>query len=80
MYPCAIIKYYTMINDYNTATEAVIYLKNGKRKYGLLIENEEIYQAYRFIPNEKIMYAGNYTDFIEFVSTDSIEAIDVNLK
>lgn len=69
-----------MINDYNTATEAVIYLKNGKRKYGLLIENEEIYQAYRFIPNEKIMYAGNYTDFIEFVSTDSIEAIDVNLK
>ena len=68
-----------MLNEYPTATEAVIYLKNGKRKYGVLIENDEIYKSFRFISNEK-MHSDNYTDCIECLSVDLIEAIDINLK
>jgi secreted PhoX family phosphatase len=70
-----------MIIDHNTSTEAVIYLKDGKRKYGVLIDNELEY-AYQFISNDKIntFYKTNNMDCIELLSTSLIEAIDINLK
>lgn len=40
-----------MITEHATAMDAVIYLKNGKRKYGLLIEKDEIRRFFRFISN-----------------------------
>ncbi|HSH65995.1 MAG TPA: hypothetical protein VLB84_09400 [Bacteroidia bacterium] len=68
-------------SNHNTATEAVIYLKNGKRKYGVLIENDEIYNSYQFISNEKIATsAPGFDDCIELLSAELIEAIDINLK
>lgn len=69
-----------ILTDHHTATEAVIYLKNGKRKYGLLIDNSELYHSYRFISNDKIVNTNNYEDCIELVCAESIEAIDINLK
>jgi hypothetical protein len=70
-----------MIIDHNTSTEAVIYLKDGKRKYGVLIENELEYM-YQFISNDKLntFHETNNRDCIEFLSTAVIEAIDINLK
>jgi hypothetical protein len=70
-----------MIIDHNTSTEAVIYLKDGKRKYGVLIDNEQEY-TYQFISNDKInaFYETNNMDCIELLSTSMIEAIDINLK
>lgn len=70
-----------MIIDYNTSTEAVIYLKDGKRKYGVLIDNEIEY-TYQFISNDKltIFNETNNQDCIELLSTAMIEAIDINLK
>lgn len=67
-----------MTSEQGTATEAVIYLKNGKRKYGVLLD--ELYNSYRFISNEKIINANNYEDCIELLSAELIEAIDINLK
>jgi hypothetical protein len=68
-----------MITERATAMDAVIYLKNGKRKYGLLIEKDEIREFFRFISNEKL-FSGNYSDHIECFSAEMIEAIDINLK
>ena len=66
-----------MISDH--ATEAVIYLKNGKRKYGVLIGNDGFYNSFRFISNDKINTA-DYANNIECLSAELIEAIDINLK
>jgi secreted PhoX family phosphatase len=70
-----------MIIDHNTATEAVIYLKDGKRKYGVLIDNEMEY-TYQFVSNDKLNFFNetNNRDCIEFLTTAMIEAIDINLK
>jgi hypothetical protein len=70
-----------MIIDHTTSTEAVIYLKDGKRKYGVLIDNEQEYM-YQFVSNDKInaFYESNNMDCIELLSRSMIEAIDINLK
>jgi hypothetical protein len=70
-----------MIIDHHTSTEAVIYLKDGKRKYGVLIDNELEY-TYQFVSNDKLNAYNetNNRDCIEFLSTAMIEAIDINLK
>ena len=60
------------------ATNAVIYLKSGKRKYGVLIENNgDCNASYKFIS-----HGSNYNseNFIELVATELIEAIDINPK
>ncbi len=71
-----------MIIHHNTSTEAVIYLKDGKRKYGVLIDNETEFDSYQFISNDKIntFNETSNTDCIELLSASLIEAIDINLK
>jgi len=61
--------------------EAVIYLKNGQRKYGMLIDNERK-DAFYFISNSdlNIFRKTNSEKYIEIVSENSIEAIDIDLK
>ena len=53
------------------AMEAVIYLKNGNRKYGMLIETGSA-ESYHFIPN--------HCDQLEIVPAVMIDAIDTHLK
>ncbi len=65
----------------NQETAAIIYLKNGKRKYGILLNNV-INEAYHFISNT------NYEEFkrnrdqvlIEIFPIFLIETIDTDLK
>jgi hypothetical protein len=61
--------------------EAVIYLKNGKRKYGMLIENM-VNDAYQFISNNNynLFKQDNDQCYIEIVPCALIETIDPNLK
>jgi hypothetical protein len=72
-----------MNNTQQTATEAVIYLKNGERKYGILfIENFIKENVYRFISNTNLnlFKATNNPEYIENVSAIAIESIDIDLK
>jgi hypothetical protein len=66
--------------DYS-ATGAVIYLKNGKRKHGMLIDLI-VDDVYHFISNANFLLfqKTNNPDFIEKLSVGSIEAIDVDIK
>ncbi len=61
--------------------EAVIYLKNGKRKYGMIIENM-VNDAYQFISNNNYnLFKQEYNKcYIEMVPSALIETIDTNLK
>jgi hypothetical protein len=61
--------------------EAVIYLKDGKRKYGMLMESE-IADAYHFISNSDyiLFQKENNESYIEIVPGDLIETIATNLK
>lgn len=72
-----------MITDdlINKATEAVLYLKDGKRKYGMLLGNVAN-DAYYFISNSdlSIFERTKNKKYIEIISGISIEAIDVDLK
>ena len=65
-----------------TATDAVIYLKNGKRKYGMLIEESPDTDAYRFISNDNISFFNetHSTEYIEVLPGSVIEAIETDLK
>jgi hypothetical protein len=72
-----------MNNTNQTATEAVIYLKNGERKYGILfIENFLKENVYRFISNTNLnlFNSTNNPQYIETVSGVAIESIDIDLK
>lgn len=62
-------------------TEAVIYLKDGKQKHGMLIE-EMINDAYQFISNTNysLFKKGNNKAYIERVDLSLIETIDTSLK
>ena len=73
-----------MISELNTKmtiTEAVIYLKDGKRKHGMLIE-EMINDAYRFISgsNYHLFKKNNDQAYIETVHQSLIDSIDTSLK
>lgn len=67
----------------NPAIEAVIYLKNGKRKYGVLVDNSlGRNDAFHFISNSnfQLFQKTNSPKFIEIVSEKLIAWIDTNLK
>ena len=69
------------VNSQMTITEAVIYLKDGKRKHGMLIE-EMINDAYQFISNTNysLFKKDNNLSHIEKVSCSLIDTIDTSLK
>lgn len=62
-------------------TEAVIYLKDGKRIHGMLIE-EMINDAYQFISNANysLFKKDNNINHIEKVPCSLIDTIDTSLK
>lgn len=64
------------------ATDAVIHLKNGKRKYGLLMNEHPETNDYRFIPSESIAYFTETlsNEYVEIVPGVLIEAIETDLK
>lgn len=61
--------------------EVIIYLKNGNRKYGMILENS-IKDVYHFISNidYKIFNRTKNEEYIELVHEKSIEAIDTYQK
>ncbi len=62
--------------------QTIIYLKNGKRRYGLLIYAPEKQEFYEFISNDNMqLHQKNESSLlIEKLDLNSIEAIDNNLK
>jgi hypothetical protein len=68
-------------NSQMTITEAVIYLKDGNRKHGMLIE-EMINDAYQFISNNNysLFKKNNNQVYIETVHQSLIDTIDTSLK
>lgn len=69
----------TMIS---TATDAVIYLKNGKIKYGILIDEDNSTNSYQFISSN---HFSSFTKtkspaYIEIIPVVLIEAIETDLK
>ena len=69
------------LNVEMSITEAVIYLKDGKRKHGMLVE-EMINDAYQFISNNNysLFKKDNNQTYIETVHQSLIETIDTSLK
>lgn len=65
----------------NPLSEAVIYLKNGNRKYGMLIDTPGK-DDYYFVSNSdlNIFQKTKNEKYIETVPKKLIEAIDVDLK
>ena len=65
----------------NTTIEAVIYLKNGKRKYGMILENS-MSDVYHFISNTnfKLFSKTKNEAYIEIVPGALIETIDTSQK
>lgn len=63
-------------------TEAIIYLKNGKRKYGLIADDGCKTGNFHFISNNNIMdYKETLNvNYIEIISSDLIEAIETDLR
>ena len=71
-----------MINTLeNNYTEAVIYLKNGKRKHGMLLD-KIVNDAYQFISNHHYnqLKKDSIDNYIEIVPSNLIETIDISLK
>ncbi len=67
----------------NAATEAVIYLKNGTRKHGILMDTNLIINgAFRFISrgNFNLFNETNNPQYIELLPEISIESINIDLK
>ncbi len=62
-------------------TDAIIYLKDGKRKHGMLIE-EVINDTYQFISNANyaLFKKSNNPEYIEKMHLTQIDAIDTSLK
>lgn len=69
------------MTSYSTATEAIIYLKDGKRKYGLLFNGVNS-SSYQFICNNDLplFQESNNPDYIQTVPGALIESIDIDLK
>ena len=65
----------------NVTTEAVIYLKDGKRKYGMILENS-VSDVYHFISNTNYKLFNKTKDetCIEIVPGALIETIDISQK
>lgn len=62
--------------------QAVIYMKNGGRKYGMLIDSPLNDDCYQFISNDNIaVFQETYSArYIELIASSQVEAIDKNLK
>ena len=65
-----------------TIQEAVIHLKSGRRKYGMLFIEQEIKDIYHFISNTNYFQFNKTGDrsYIEIVPGILIETIDTDLK
>lgn len=66
----------------HTTTDAVIYLKNGKRKYGKLVDETPGSDSYQFISNQNLSFFNetNNAQYVEIVPGALIEAIETDLK
>ena len=67
----------------NPAIDAVIYLKNGTRKHGVLVDNSlRRNDAFHFISNANfhLFQETNSPEFIEILPGKLIDSIDTNLK
>jgi len=66
----------------NTATEAVIYMKDGKRKYGILVDEMPSTDSFQFVSNNNISHfiETQSIEYIEIVPESLIEAIETDLK
>jgi hypothetical protein len=66
----------------NRITDAVIHLKDGKRKHGLLVNETPGTENYLFIPNNSISrFAETLSrEYIEIVPGALIEAIETDFK
>jgi len=71
-----------MTTTISGTTDAVIHLKNGKRKYGLLMDEKRSTDDYFFIPNESIAFFTETcsNEYVEIVPGILIEAIETDLK
>ena len=65
---------------YNTAKDVVIYLKDGQRKYGILVDDNHQRESYHFISNFNLFSKPVNLDFLEIIPKGLIEAIDTDLK
>jgi hypothetical protein len=65
---------------YNTAKDVVIYLKDGQRKYGILVDDNHQREVYHFISNFNLFGRPVNLDFLEIIPKGLIEAIDTDLK
>ena len=70
----------TTTTIYNTAKDVVIYLKDGRRKYGILVDHNDQKDAYHFISNFNLFNKPVTLDFLEIIPKGLIEAIDTDLK
>ena len=67
----------------NPAVQAIIKLKNGTRKYGMLVDNSLFRSdAFHFICNTKfeLFKATNSPEFIEIVPGGMVASIETDLK
>lgn len=67
----------------NPVVEAIIYLKNGTRKYGMLVENSLFRKdAFQFIDNTKfkLFSETNNPEYIELLPGTLVAAIETDLK
>jgi hypothetical protein len=67
----------------NPAVEAIVYLKNGTRKYGMLVDNSlRRTDAFHFICNTKfsLFRETNNPEYIEVLSGMQIASIETDLK
>ncbi len=66
---------------YNSAKDVIIYLKDGQRKHGILVdENNQQRDVYHFISNFNLFNRPVNLDFLEIIPKILIEAIDTDLK
>jgi hypothetical protein len=65
----------------NASSDAMILMKSGERKYGILLEQPSR-ESYRFVSNQSLPGFLDSADstLVETLSVQSIEAIDVDLK
>jgi hypothetical protein len=70
------------MNSGAKVTAAVIYLKSGIRKYGLLVDEQFSTNSYQFVSNNNVSYFNNTqsNEYVEIVPTVTIESIEVDLK
>jgi hypothetical protein len=67
----------------NPVVEAIIYLKNGTRKYGMLVQNSLFRNdTFQFIDNTKFQLFSetNNPEYIEVLPGTLIAAIETDLK